>query len=214
MTTRTLREESVFGGIVSLAVLVLPLSFALATASDDPSANAVEQMGVFLSSDDLFSKGEAEMMFRNQQKFQDVMPSEEEEFSVEEMRNAIDKTPEGNLAVQVTDLFFSAGDELLQQLFTQDKIEIVAQYMPEKVNNPNGTRIRIFRLYMQCCAADMRPIPVTVELGRQPPELEKMSWVRVTGIMRYPVEDGVKVPVLMAESLKPAEKPKDAILSL
>ena len=58
-------EESVFGGIGEHGGPRGSPVPALATASDAPSANAVEQMGVFLSSDDLFSEGEAEMMFRN-----------------------------------------------------------------------------------------------------------------------------------------------------
>ncbi len=41
--------------------------------------------------------------------------------------------------------------------------------MEEKVNNESGTRMRLYRMFMTCCVADSRAIPIILEFGSEPP---------------------------------------------
>jgi uncharacterized membrane protein YcgQ (UPF0703/DUF1980 family) len=79
--------------------------------------------------------------------------------------------------------------------------------MDEKIRNPHGSRKRLYRLFITCCAADSRPIPIVLEFGKTPPEFPENDWVKVSGTMRFPLEEGVIQPVLLVERVVAAEPP-------
>jgi uncharacterized membrane protein YcgQ (UPF0703/DUF1980 family) len=91
-------------------------------------------------------------------------------------------------------------------------VETIAQVLPEKVNNEKGTRLRIFRLLVQCCAADARPYSIPVEFGKTAPQVKEMSWVKIVGKMTFKEEGGQTVPVLEATSLTEAAEPADKMI--
>ena len=91
-------------------------------------------------------------------------------------------------------------------------METIAQVMPEKVNNDAGTRLRIFRLLVQCCAADARPYSVPVDFGKEAPEMKEMTWVKVVGTISFPEEGGQVVPLIQATSIEEAPEPADAMI--
>ncbi|MEM7146779.1 MAG: DUF1980 domain-containing protein [Verrucomicrobiota bacterium] len=144
----------------------------------------------------------------------DGAPAEEEweEYTLADLEAQVEKTADGNFLLTVPQLFYTAGDEELQRVVETVKVEAVAQVMPEKVNNPDGTRLRIFRLFVECCAADARPLSIPAEFGAEPPEYQEMGWVKVVGTMSYVEEDGITVPLLMVESMEETEEPEDAFM--
>jgi uncharacterized membrane protein YcgQ (UPF0703/DUF1980 family) len=95
----------------------------------------------------------------------------------------------------------------MQSVIDGLKIETEGRWIEEKMRNPNGTRRRLYRLFMTCCAADSRAIPIVLEFGQTPPELPENGWVKVAGTMRFLLEDGVIQPVLKAERALAAEPP-------
>ena len=46
-----------------------------------------------------------------------------------------------------------------------------------------------------------------IEFGKTPPDLPEKGWVKVSGTMRFPLEDGVLQPLLVVESAIAAEPP-------
>ena len=95
-----------------------------------------------------------------------------------------------------------------RKLFGQaQEHEAEGRWIDEKTRNPNGTRKRLYRLFITCCAADSRAIPIVLEFNGPPPELPENGWAKVAGTMRFPLEEGVLQPVLVCDRADSAEPP-------
>lgn len=123
----------------------------------------------------------------------------------------LQKTPEGRILAETIDLLFAANEEGIRGDFEGREIEIIGQFLPETLKNPDGDRFNLLRIFIMCCAADGRPVAVTV---RAPaiPELEKMQWLRVRGRALFPIEGGRRIPLIEAESVEPVEAPSQPFL--
>ncbi|MFV1994347.1 MAG: DUF1980 domain-containing protein [Verrucomicrobiales bacterium] len=134
------------------------------------------------------------------------------EYTLADLEAQVGKSPEGNYLLTVPQLFYTGGDEELQRVIEGLPVETVAQVMPEKIRNADGKRLRAFRLFIECCAADARPLSIPIEFPEGVPEYEEMGWVKVIGLMRYSVEEGITVPVLEVVTMEPTEPPDDAMM--
>lgn len=121
------------------------------------------------------------------------------------------KTKDGNLAVQVIDLLYAAQDTSLRSDFAGKTVETIGQVMPDDTNNASGSRFKLMRMFMVCCAADAKPIAALVEMPQKPTAPE-MAWVKVIGKVEFPVEGGRTVPVLKATSVKQTDPPEETML--
>lgn len=132
-------------------------------------------------------------------------------FTLADLEAQVPKSKAGNFILEVPELYYTAGDKEVQTVLNGQPVETVAQVLPEKVNNPNGTRLRIFRMLIQCCAADARPYSIPAEFGKKAPEFKDMTWVKVTGKMNYKEESGQTVPILEAQTIEETTAPDNAM---
>lgn len=132
-------------------------------------------------------------------------------FTLADLEAQVPKSKAGNFILEVPELHYTAGDKEVQTVLNGQPVETVAQVLPEKVNNPNGTRLRIFRMLIQCCAADARPYSIPAEFGKKAPEFKDMTWVKVTGKMNYKEEGGQTVPILEAQTIEETTAPDNAM---
>ena len=129
----------------------------------------------------------------------------------------IQRTPEGHLLLEVTDLLFAADDDTLRPQMEGRMAEMIGQFMPAK-DDASGKRFQLVRMFMVCCAADARPVAVTVEKPADPQmraesdKLSELGWVRVIGKVEFPLENGRRVAVLRADKVTPTDPPKEAML--
>ena len=128
-------------------------------------------------------------------------------FTLKDLEAQVPKSKEGNFQLEVPEIYYTAGDKEVQGVITGQSIETIAQVIPEKVNNEKGTRVRIFRMLIQCCAADARPYSVPVEFGKEAPKFKEMSWVKVVGKMNYVKEGDQIVPIIEATTITEAPEP-------
>ena len=119
------------------------------------------------------------------------------------------RTGDGFLEFSLMELFFATGDPEIQGLMDGLRVETEGRVVAEKVNNEGGTRMRLYRMFMTCCVADARAIPIVLEFGGEPPVLPENGWVRVGGRMTFPEEDGVRRAVLVVERAMAAEVPAE-----
>lgn len=125
----------------------------------------------------------------------------------EEVEKAHRKTASGHLEFNLLELFFATGDRELQTILEGMKVVTQGKIVDEKVRNPHGTRKRLYRLFITCCAADSRAIPIVLEFGKQPPVFEDNAWVEAAGTMSFVMEEGQLQPVLVIERAALAEAP-------
>jgi len=133
-------------------------------------------------------------------------------FTMEDLKRMVPQNSEGKFLLDVPQLFYTAGDEELMAVMEGIPVETIAQVMPETINNPDGTRLRIFRLFIECCAADARPLSIPIEFGKDPPSYEEMGWVKVIGKMHYNEEGDEIVPVINVETMEPTAEPVDMMM--
>ena len=119
---------------------------------------------------------------------------------------------DGNFLLEVPEIYYTGGDIKVQRVLTGQTVETTAQILPEKVNNDNGHRMRIFRMLVQCCAADARPYSVPIDFGKKAPEFKDSSWVKVIGKVGYKKENDQTVPVIEVSKIEPTTAPDDAMI--
>ena len=218
-----LEESGAFGRFVAIFILAVPVTYAAIKSPDQFSKIAIENKGVYdanygeTSGDNKFTmKKESKATIASTSvptpeptASPDTasQPKSVAPFTLADLKAQVPQSKEGNFMLDVPEIFYTAGDKEVQAVLEGQKVETIAQVLPEKVNNPNGTRLRIFRLLIQCCAADARPLSIPVEFGKTPPNFKDMAWVKVVGKLSFKSENNQTVPVLEATSMVETVEP-------
>jgi uncharacterized membrane protein YcgQ (UPF0703/DUF1980 family) len=135
------------------------------------------------------------------------------EFTMADLERMVPKNEAGNFLLDVPQIFYTAGDEELMKVMEGIPIETTAQVMEETLNNPKGTRLKLFRLFVECCAADARPLSVPIDFGKTPPKYESMGWVKIIGKLHYSHEtDGAILPVIQVQTMEATAEPVDMMV--
>ena len=185
-------ENSDMHPLTAVVLMLLPVGLSVAWTKDEYSAAALARKGLY----DSPSAHTAPFLAAS-------MPS----LTLEEIEKTHRKTADGYLEFSLMELFFSTGDREVQTLVDGLKVETEGRWMDEKMRNPNGSRKRLYRLFITCCAADSRAIPIILEFGKAPPDFPENGWVKVSGTMRFPLEEGVIQPVLTVDRAMASEPP-------
>jgi len=125
----------------------------------------------------------------------------------EDLERTHRKTADGFYEFNLMELFFASGDRELQGVLDGLRVETEGRWVMERANNEAGLRRRLYRLFMTCCIADSRAIPIILEFSETPPDMPDNDWTRVAGTMTFPLENGVIQPVLRAERAMAADPP-------
>lgn len=170
--------------LVAFALMVLPVGLSVAWAGPDGySAKALARKGLYDAPSAIVSP------------LLEVPPLTREE------------TADGYHVFNLMELYYATGDREMQAVIDGMKVETEGRWIEEKARNPHGTRKRLYRLFITCCAADSRPVPIVLEFGKVPPEFPENGWMKVAGTMRFPLEGGSLQPVLHVDRVEPAEPP-------
>lgn len=121
------------------------------------------------------------------------------------------KNAQGFIKAETVDLLYAATDAPMRSDFENKDVEIIGQFMSARTRNPAGNRFNLVRLFVMCCAADARPLVLTVQTS-EPMDFPEMTWVKVLGKATFPVEGGRHIPVLIAQSVKETQPPKESFI--
>ncbi|MBL9129737.1 MAG: DUF1980 domain-containing protein [Verrucomicrobiaceae bacterium] len=133
-------------------------------------------------------------------------------FTLEDLKAQVPQSKEGHFLLDVPEIYYTGGDLEVQKVLTGQMVETTAQILPEKVNNADGHRMRIFRMLVQCCAADARPFSVPIDFGKKAPDFKDMTWVKVTGKVSYKKEGDQTVPLLEVSKVEETTAPDNAMI--
>ena len=180
--------------LAALLLMTLPVGLSTAWTKDAFSQSTLARKGLY----------------------EDVQPSDTPflasalpPLTIEEIEKSHRKTTDGYLEFSLMELFFATGDRELQDVMGGLKVETEGRIVEEKNDNPNGTRMRLYRMFMTCCIADSRAIPIILEFGKEPPLLPENGWVKVAGTMTFPEENGTLKAVLEIDRATAAEVPQE-----
>lgn len=178
----------------SLILMTVPVALSIAWTEDGFSQSALARKGLYDESPVSHSP---------------FLSSSLPPLTLEEIEKSHRKTSDGYLEFNLMELFFATGDRELQGVLGGLQIETEGRIVEEKINNPGGTRMRLYRMFMTCCVADARPIPIVVEFDKDPPLLPENGWVKVAGTMTFPEENGTLQAVLQVDRATAAEVPAE-----
>jgi len=191
------------GGILALAVLIIPVLMAVRISQGQFSENAVMNRGLVTDSADLptFSSP-----------IDPALPGESEtpvDGSMMDPSLYLKKNADGQIVVETVDLLYAAAEEGMRADFENKSVEVKGQFLSARIGNPGGNRFQLMRLFVMCCAADARPVAITVQAkpGTQFPE---MTWVKVIGTATFPVEGGCHLTLIEADSVSETEPPDES----
>lgn len=175
--------------IVVLLLMVLPLSASLATdTSAGYSLNVLERKGLYDNQVDTSAY---------------ALPP----FTREMLEESTPRNEDGRFQLPVSQIFFSAGDESMMEVFGDIELETEGQVVAERDNNEDGQRLRIYRTLMTCCAADAMVLAFPIEFEGAVPTFEERSWVRVGGTLRYEDQGQGETPVLFVKKIEAIPPP-------
>ncbi|MEO8350528.1 MAG: DUF1980 domain-containing protein [Chthoniobacteraceae bacterium] len=123
----------------------------------------------------------------------------------------LERTPEGNIVTEVLDLLYAAQDNILRQDFEGKRIQLIGQFMPASGKDGGPSRFKAVRMFMTCCAADSRPVATLVEVD-QMPDVPEMTWVRIVGTSKFPIEKGRRISILKADTVEKTAPPEETML--
>lgn len=123
----------------------------------------------------------------------------------------VPRTGDGRAKIQLVDLLYATADPSMREDFENRNIEIVGQFLPARVGNPNGDRFEIVRMFVMCCAADARPVSVAVQ-SNPPVDFPPMTWLKVTGKATFPFENGRHTALVVADGVTEVEAPAETFI--
>lgn len=229
-----LEESSWTGRLVAILILAAPITWAAFMTPDRYSANAVINKGLYnpnyssTANADKFSlrtddSGKTAATPATPAK--PTTPGTEPavakaepqaqsygSFTLDDLKAQVPQSKDGNFILEVPEIYYTGGDIEVQSVLAGQKVETIAQVLPEKVNNADGRRLRIFRMLVQCCAADARPYSIPVEFAEKAPAYKDMTWVKIVGTMAYEKDGDQTVPVLKAEKVEETTEPENTMI--
>jgi uncharacterized repeat protein (TIGR03943 family) len=190
---------------VTAAVLVLPIVLAATISPDQFGAVTVSNRGYIASINDLPSyQPYVEPALPESDDSQPATASEGD-------GSYISKNAAGQIKAQTIDLLYAAEEPMMRADFEGKQVEVIGQFMPARESNTQKDRFNLVRMFIICCAADGRPVAITV-LADKPHGVAEMSWIKVTGTASFPIENGRRVPLLQANSVTPCEPPEETFI--
>lgn len=133
-------------------------------------------------------------------------------FTMEDLKNLVPQSEAGDFLLDVPQIFYTAGDKELMHVMEGIPVETTAQLMEETLNNPDGNRLKAFRLFIECCAADARPLSIPVEFADGLPDYTEMGWYNLFGKLHYSREDDGIVPIMKIDRIESTVEPVDGLL--
>lgn len=200
---------SSLGGIIGGAILIVPLVVALTFSKDAFGMTTVENRTYVEDASQL--PGVPTISTQQVAAIDPPLPGDSTSQPGESAAPEIPKNNKGDIIAEVVDLLYAAQDPEMRKIFENQPVEVLGQLVPAKINNPKGDRYDVVRLFITCCAADARPVAITLH-PKSTPALREMSWVKVRATATFPLVGGESRPLLENAEIIPTEPPEDAFI--
>lgn len=187
-------EHQEMNPLFSLLILCLPIGFSLFATQH-----------AFTESE-LARRSELDMNPESFQQF-DLPP-----FTLESLDEYKEKNVSGAYKMQLMELFLSAGDPTVSKVLEGVKVEVEGALRSQPGAEEQANVKRLYRMVMQCCAADMQAVPVKMMLldgaVDHAATIKEHTWVKVEADLSYEVnQHGIKQVVLKVSSIQQATPP-------
>lgn len=117
----------------------------------------------------------------------------------------------GAMPLQIIDMLYAVQMPSYREEFEGKEVELIGQYVPLTTGNPKGDRFQAIRMFMTCCAADAKPVGITIQSphGVPPLKVPEMGWVKITGKPVFPMEGGHRTAIIEATKVEECAAPSE-----
>ena len=112
------------------------------------------------------------------------------------------------MPIQIIDLLYAVQMPSYREEFEGKEVEMTGQFIPLTTGNPKGDRFQAIRLFITCCAADAKPVGVTIHYSGSL-KASEMGWVKITGVPTFPIEGGRRAALLEASKVEECAAPDE-----
>ncbi len=135
------------------------------------------------------------------------------EFTLEDLKKMVPQSSSGDFLLDVPQIFYTAGDQELMGVMEGIPVETTAQLMKETEDDRDGTLVRAFRLFVECCAADARPMSIGVLFEDGAPEFKELDWFILKGTLHFQKDElNESIPLLKMKTMEPTTEPLDGLM--
>lgn len=136
-------------------------------------------------------------------------PTSKAPFTLEDLEKNVSKNNKGQFQISLIDAYFSGSDREVHPVLRGVPVEMEGRLMPEKTNNADGSRRRVFRTFISCCAADATVAGVSLVFNTplESADLPDNTWVKVGGTLDFEEINGKTRTILNVTDLTEAPEP-------
>ncbi|BCX47830.1 hypothetical protein HAHE_17380 [Haloferula helveola] len=177
--------------LAAFLIMVVPLFLGVAWTKDQYSIAALSRKGLNDSPSDAGS------LFLSS-----VLPPLTKE--IIEKQHPPDEN--GYRKFPLMELFFSSADPEMRELVEGMSVVTEGRLVADADGKPG--EYRLYRLFITCCAADSRPIPIIARFKPEAlPQVENNTWMTLSGTITFPDEGEGPQPVLVVDFGEATEAP-------
>ncbi len=181
---------------VVLFTMIVPVLAASFLTKDMYSQNVLARKGLYNNKIDTKA-------FFNQRKA----------FTKETLEQNTKKTEDGHYLVDLLDIYFAVSEPEMRAIFDGLPISL-SGHISTDAEDAKPNHLRLYRIYVMCCAADSRPIPITLEFSGEQPDPNVIKWITAKGKLAYVKEDGIDRAILRVTSYEASQPPANAVMEL
>lgn len=159
---------------VALLCLVGPVLFAVAVTKDSYSATALERK--MMASSNMLTKR--------------LMSATLPALTLEDLAKTYPRNARGAWEIGLLELFFVTRDDRMMQLLKGQKVLTEGKILWQRDGDTTRQRAKLYRLFITCCAADARTVPVWLEFAQPGPDVADQSWFAVEGELDFISQNG------------------------
>jgi uncharacterized repeat protein (TIGR03943 family) len=117
----------------------------------------------------------------------------------------------GAMPVQIIDMLYAVQMPSYREEFEGKEVVLTGQYVPLTTGNPKGDRFQAIRMFITCCAADAKPVGVTIRYPRDKMSLKvpEMGWIKITGKPVFPMDGGRRTAIIEATKVEECTAPSE-----
>lgn len=133
-------------------------------------------------------------------------------FSIADLEKRVPRNTTGEFQLSLVTPSYIAGDREVEPIFEGLKVEFEGRLGELAKNNPDGSRKRIYRSIISCCAADMTLVDVPLEFSEKPPVIKNGEWVKASGTLTFETHGDDRLPLLKVRAMAIGEEPYSEFL--
>jgi hypothetical protein len=132
------------------------------------------------------------------------------EFTLADLKKMVPQTSAGDFLLDVPQIYYTAGDQELMKVMEGISVDTTAQIIEDTVENAPAKRLRAYRLLIDCCAADARPLSIPIDFAEALPEYKEMGWYKLVGRLHFHKSaDSEYTPILQIKNFQTTPEPPD-----